>query len=121
MTNTPPRPDPAVPDPLMPDPLMPDPLMPEERAGFRVTLDGAPVTAQPGQTIAGLLIGGGRVAWRSTRSGGRQRGLFCGIGICFDCLITVNGRPNQRACVTEVRAGDVVTSQRGTGFDEYKV
>jgi hypothetical protein len=45
------------------------------------------------------------VAWRSTRKGARPRGLFCGIGICFDCLVTVDGAANQRACVVEVREG----------------
>ena len=38
---------------------------------------------------------------------GAPRGVFCGIGVCFDCLVTVNGRPNQRACLVPGRAGDV--------------
>jgi predicted molibdopterin-dependent oxidoreductase YjgC len=41
--------------------------------------------------------------------------VFCGIGVCFDCLVMVNGRPNQRACLTEVRPGDRVEQQEGTG------
>jgi aerobic-type carbon monoxide dehydrogenase small subunit (CoxS/CutS family) len=43
--------------------------------------------------------------------------VFCGIGICFDCLVIVNGRPNQRACLTEVHDGDAVEPQEGTGHD----
>ena len=45
------------------------------------------------------------MAWRSTRKGARPRGLFCGIGVCFDCLLTVDGEANQRACLVEVRDG----------------
>ncbi|MFD2351610.1 2Fe-2S iron-sulfur cluster-binding protein [Nonomuraea ferruginea] len=42
--------------------------------------------------------------------GGRPRGLFCGIGVCFDCLISVNGGPVERACLAEARPGDEVTT-----------
>ncbi|MEU0571372.1 2Fe-2S iron-sulfur cluster-binding protein [Nonomuraea sp. NPDC005983] len=44
------------------------------------------------------------------RFGGRPRGLFCGIGVCFDCLVTVNGRPPERACLLEAEPGDAVTT-----------
>ncbi|MEV4896137.1 2Fe-2S iron-sulfur cluster-binding protein [Nonomuraea sp. NPDC055795] len=49
-------------------------------------------------------------SWRSTRFGGRPRGLFCGIGVCFDCLVEVNGRPAERACQLEARPGDEVST-----------
>jgi predicted molibdopterin-dependent oxidoreductase YjgC len=75
------------------------------------------VTAEPGQSIGAALIAAGHRAWRTTRVGGAPRGVFCGIGICFDCLVLVNGRPNQRACLTEVRDGDQVQPQDGTGHD----
>ena len=54
---------------------------------------------RPGQTVGAALVADGVVAWRSTRRGGRPRGLFCGIGVCFDCLVTIDGRSDQRACV----------------------
>ncbi|GAA4896329.1 hypothetical protein GCM10023237_13470 [Streptomyces coeruleoprunus] len=47
----------------------------------------------------------------------RSARAFCGIGTCHDCLATVNGRPNQRACLVPVRPGDTVTTQEGTGHD----
>jgi hypothetical protein len=80
--------------------------------------DGRPVPAEPGQSIAAALIADGTRSWRRTRTGRAPRGVFCGIGICFDCLITVNGVPNQRACLVEVRSGDVVTTQEGSGHDD---
>jgi predicted molibdopterin-dependent oxidoreductase YjgC len=73
------------------------------------------IRAEPGQSIGAALIAAGHRAWRTTRVGGAPRGLFCGIGICFDCLVLVNGRPNQRACLTEARDGDEVRPQEGTG------
>jgi hypothetical protein len=85
---------------------------------FTVTFDGRPVEALPGQTVAAVLWAAGITSWRSTRGEGRPRGVFCGIGVCFDCLVTVNGRPNQRACLLPVRPGDVIGTQEGTGHAE---
>jgi hypothetical protein len=79
--------------------------------------DGDPVSAQPGQSVAAALIAAGQRSWRRTREGGTPRGVFCGIGICFDCLITVNGEPNRRACLIEAQPGDVITTQQGAGRD----
>ncbi|MEU1404124.1 (2Fe-2S)-binding protein [Streptomyces sp. NPDC005728] len=87
-------------------------------AAFTVTFDGRPVGALPGQTVAAALWAAGVTSWRSTREAGRPRGVFCGIGVCFDCLVTVNGRPNQRACLVPVRPGDVIRTQEGTGRDD---
>lgn len=72
-----------------------------------ITVDGVPVPAREGQTIAGALLTAGRRAWRRTGRG-RPRGLFCGIGLCFDCLVAVDGVPNVRACVTPVAEGMAV-------------
>jgi hypothetical protein len=82
---------------------------------FTVTFDGRPVRALPGQTVAAVLWTAGVTSWRTTRGEGRPRGVFCGIGVCFDCLVTVNDRPNQRACLVPVRPGDVIGTQEGTG------
>ncbi len=84
---------------------------------FMLRIDDREVEALPGHTIAAVLWRAGIVSWRYTRGGGRPRGVFCGIGVCFDCLVTVNGRPNQRACLTPARPGDVVRTQEGTGHD----
>jgi NADPH-dependent 2,4-dienoyl-CoA reductase/sulfur reductase-like enzyme len=72
--------------------------------------DGREVPVRPGQTVAGALWAAGVRAWRTTRVAGRPRGLFCGIGACFDCLATIDGRPNRRACLVPARAGMTVTS-----------
>ncbi|HIC88278.1 MAG TPA: (2Fe-2S)-binding protein [Anaerolineae bacterium] len=86
---------------------------PEAQRGQAVTviIDGVPVQAYLGETIAAVLLAQGRRAWRRTAKAGQPRGLFCGMGICFDCLVTVDGRPNVRACVTPVTEGMVVQTQ----------
>jgi predicted molibdopterin-dependent oxidoreductase YjgC len=81
----------------------------------RFTLDGAPMSADEGQTIAAALINHGVMSWRATRFADRPRGILCGIGVCYDCLITLNGEPNVRACVTRIEPGDDVRRQDGVG------
>lgn len=82
---------------------------------FEITMDGHPLTALPGQSVAAVLWGAGILAWRTTRVEGRPRGAFCGIGQCYDCLATINGQPNRRACLVPARPGDAVTTQEGHG------
>jgi predicted molibdopterin-dependent oxidoreductase YjgC len=77
-----------------------------------LSLDGRPVTAYEGESVAAMLLAEGHVATRVTRSGER-RGVFCGMGVCHDCLVVVDGVPNTRACVTWVRDGMDVRRQDG--------
>lgn len=79
------------------------------------------VPFRDGQTVGAALVAAGVRSWRTTRVGGRPRGLFCGIGICFDCLVVIDGRPNQRACLTLARAEMSVQPQEGTGHADLEV
>lgn len=72
--------------------------------------DGHAVPFAPGQSVAAALVASGVTSWRSTRTGAEPRGLFCGIGVCYDCLLTVDGRRSQRACVTPAGQGQDVRS-----------
>ena len=82
------------------------------------SFDGRPMTALAGQTIGGALLANGVRSWRTTRRNGRPGGLFCGIGICFNCLVTVNGKPNVRACLAVINPGDDVRTQIGDGHGD---
>lgn len=76
--------------------------------------DGTPLPYQPGQSIGAALMSAGITSWRTTRKKGKTRGLFCGIGICYDCLLTVDGQLNQRACVVPAASGTKIeTGGRG--------
>ncbi|MBF9134422.1 (2Fe-2S)-binding protein [Plantactinospora sp. S1510] len=93
-------------------------LPPEAGTGpaeFTITVDGEPVPVLAGQTVAAALLAAGRRTTRRTRFADRPRGVFCGIGICFDCLVVCNGEPGVRACLRPVAPGDTVETQRGTG------
>ncbi|GAA3168591.1 hypothetical protein GCM10010486_39280 [Nonomuraea roseoviolacea subsp. carminata] len=72
---------------------------------YRMTFRGAAVTAEPGQSVGAALVAAGILDWRTTRKEGRPRGLFCGIGVCFDCLITIDGVPDRRACLVPAADG----------------
>jgi hypothetical protein len=87
----------------------------------RFDFDGRAVPFAAGQSVGAALLASGVSSWRTTRRGARPRGLFCGIGVCFDCLVTVEDRPNQRACLVPARAGLRVHSQEGSGHDDLTV
>lgn len=77
---------------------------------FEVVFDGRPLPAIAGQSVGSVLANAGIRSWHTTRVQHRPRGLFCGIGICYDCLITVDGVPNQRACLVPARPGMALSS-----------
>ena len=81
---------------------------PTDSPMLTVRVDGEPVEAYPGETVATLLLALGRQAFRHTDQLHAPRGLFCGMGVCFDCLVTIDGQANVRACMTPVQAGMVV-------------
>jgi aerobic-type carbon monoxide dehydrogenase small subunit (CoxS/CutS family) len=85
--------------------------------GRRVTIvvDGERVEACEGETIAAALIASGRRQTRWTAKTGEPRGYFCGMGVCHDCLMTVDGTPNVRTCMTAVRDGLQAETQHGLG------
>ena len=70
-----------------------------------ITFEGRKIPFEPGQSVAAALIAAGIRSWRTTRREGAPRGLFCGIGACYDCLVTIDGVPDQRACLVPARPG----------------
>jgi len=85
---------------------------------MRITIDGEPHDVPPNRTLAAVLIAAGRQSWRTTRTNDRPRGVFCGIGVCFDCLLVVNGVPDVRACQRFPADGDIVRTQHGAELPE---
>ena len=77
--------------------------------------DGQKLQAIEGEPIAAALLAQGINIFRKTPKTGQPRGIFCAIGRCNDCVMTVNGVPNVRTCVEPVRAGMKVQSQNGNG------
>lgn len=74
-----------------------------------VDVDGETFEAVAGDSVAAALVASGKLALKRDNSGA-PRGLFCGMGTCFDCQVSVDSRPAQRACLTEVRPGMKIRS-----------
>jgi NADPH-dependent 2,4-dienoyl-CoA reductase/sulfur reductase-like enzyme len=75
-----------------------------------VTFEGQTLPATAGQSLAAVLTASGILALRETSSGA-ERGLFCGMGVCQECLVVVDGVPNRRACMLKVTRPLSVTRQ----------
>jgi glycine/D-amino acid oxidase-like deaminating enzyme len=75
-----------------------------------ISFAGQPIAAFEGETVAAALSAAGITAFRETPSGA-PRGLYCGMGACFDCVVTIDGRIGRRACLEKVRDGMVVASE----------
>jgi predicted molibdopterin-dependent oxidoreductase YjgC len=86
----------------------------ERGAAVMITVDGHERTAHAGETVAAALIAGEGIAIRETSSGA-WRGMYCGMGACFDCLAVIDGAPNTRTCMTLVADGMRVDRQHGPG------
>ncbi|WP_319550207.1 (2Fe-2S)-binding protein [Desulfogranum marinum] len=69
-----------------------------------ITVNGEQVIAYEGESVHAALAASGVRQLRDTGQG-ESRGVFCGMGICYECLVTVNSLPNQRACMTQVEEG----------------
>lgn len=78
-----------------------------------ITINGQRCMAYAGETVATALMAMGIRSFRRTARAGAPRGLYCGMGVCYDCLVVVNGRPNTRACMTYVRDSMEVQLQEG--------
>jgi hypothetical protein len=85
--------------------------------GPRLTFsfDDHELVAYQGETVAAATMAHSIHTLRVTTRDAQPRGVYCGMGVCFECLVTVDGWPNQRACLTPVTSGMRVSSQLGWG------
>ena len=83
-------------------------------AEIKFYFNGQEVSGFIGQSIGAALLAQGDRILRKTRFNEKGRGVFCGIGVCFDCLVVIDGISNQRACITEIKAGMKVQTQVGS-------
>ncbi|GAA1016331.1 proline dehydrogenase [Acrocarpospora pleiomorpha] len=70
-----------------------------------IIVDDRPVTAVAGVSLTAALVGDRRWALRRNPVDGGPRGPFCGMGVCFECEVTVDGVSSVRACLTRIRPG----------------
>lgn len=93
------------------------PILGEDRDAKLVTIyyDGKPIKAKEGEMVAAALMASGVKVLRKTAIHHKPRGIFCAIGRCTDCAMTINGIPGVRTCVTRVEEGMKVETQDGLG------
>ena len=91
------------------------PVLGKEENVPEVTIyfNGRPLAAQEGEPVAAALMAHGIRVFRRTRKRREVRGVFCAIGRCTDCAMTVDGVPGVRTCITPVRDGITVESDAG--------
>ncbi len=83
----------------------------EERKKIRFTFDGITYEGYEKDTIASALLANGVRILRYHERSGSPRGIYCNIGHCMECRVTVNGQANLRACLTPIEEDMVVTRQ----------
>ncbi len=85
----------------------------ERRRAVAISVEGQQVQAREGETLATALLGAGVVPFRRTAVSGAPRAPLCLMGVCFDCLVEVDGVQNVQSCMVEVRDGMQVRLPEG--------
>ncbi|MEN8763440.1 MAG: (2Fe-2S)-binding protein [Thiogranum sp.] len=80
-----------------------------------VTINGQPVQVPEGETVAAVVLVLDLPYTRTTPVSGAPRAPFCLMGVCYECLMVIDGKANQRACMEQVREGMRIECQQGTG------
>ena len=79
----------------------------------KILIEGKTITVPLGETVAAAMLAGGFEYVRTTPVSRSRRAPYCMMGVCFDCLVEIDGIPNQQACQTLVRDGMRVNLQKG--------
>ena len=80
---------------------------------IRIRVEGRDVLVAPGDTVAAAIFAAGKDYTRISSISGKKRGPYCLMGVCYECLVEIDGVPNRQACQTPVREGMQVILQRG--------
>jgi hypothetical protein len=78
-----------------------------------LTVDGRQIRARAGDSVAAAMLAAGMLDCRETPVSGQPRAPYCLMGVCFDCLVTIDGVPNRQGCLVAVADGMRVERQRG--------
>jgi predicted molibdopterin-dependent oxidoreductase YjgC len=84
-----------------------------ESPSIEVIVDGRPVLGKSGDTVAAVLMAAGEPACRRSAVSGEPRGPYCLMGVCFECLVDIDGVANRQACLVPIRSGMRVETGAG--------
>ena len=79
-----------------------------------VIINGTPFRAPSGCTAAAALLLADDLPARTTPVSGAPRAPYCMMGVCFDCLVQIDGVPNQQSCMVPVAEGMRIARQAGS-------
>ena len=82
-------------------------------ATVQLKVDGQPIRACAGDTVAAAMLAAGIDRFRTTPVTESPRAPYCLMGVCFDCLVSIDGVGSRQACLIEVREGMAVETQLG--------
>ena len=85
----------------------------DKRPSVQIFVDGTAVAAREGDSVSAALLASGRDVRRATAVSGAPRLPYCMMGVCFECLLTIDGIANRQGCLTPVREGMRVLLQHG--------
>ena len=86
----------------------------EHTAGeIRFSYEGREIVARVGDSVAAALLAAGETGLRATPVSGMARAPYCMMGVCFDCLVVIDGQPNQQGCMIPAREGMKIERQQG--------
>ncbi|WP_037308621.1 (2Fe-2S)-binding protein [Ruegeria halocynthiae] len=89
-----------------------------ERDRVTITVNGHPIEAIAGQSVWSAMALNGQTITRRAALSGEDRSAYCAMGVCFECLVEIDGLPNQQACLRRVTEGMAVTTQEITETTE---
>jgi len=88
-------------------------LVEPERGSVRIVVDGRAITAAANDSVAAALLAAGVLTCRATPVSGAPRAPYCMMGVCFECLLTIDGVGSRQAWLTRVRDGMAIETQQG--------
>ncbi|MBD3414150.1 MAG: (2Fe-2S)-binding protein [Candidatus Aminicenantes bacterium] len=83
-----------------------DSILRKQKIKFK--LNGKDTEAYEGETVLAALLAAGQKKIKINPVSRKPRGALCGMGVCFECRVTIDGIPNVRACMTEVKPGMII-------------
>ncbi|GFO71818.1 D-hydroxyproline dehydrogenase subunit gamma [Bathymodiolus japonicus methanotrophic gill symbiont] len=90
-------------------------LQNNDLGNLEVTLDGCKILVPQGTSVAAVVLAQGLRSTRTTPISNSPRAPFCMMGVCYDCLMIIDGKANQHSCATYVKQGMHVETQQGVG------
>lgn len=93
----------------------------DDRGRVTIEFEGTRLIVPVGETVAAAVLAAGTHYTRTSAISGQHRAPYCQMGICFECLMEIDGVPNRQACMIEVREGMKINRQYGArGLSDEK-